>query len=461
MRRRFITPRRLAQPLRALAASAAAIALLGACERDIYSVQLEPTGSGFQRELKVVRERHDGQRSAPPAEILDRLSALYGGPEPQTFATFGAAFGVETPDDVGGRGALARQTTPLGTVFVYIERFRGEDDPSARLARTQQAASVAAGLVLGWLDRELADEPQWPALRATLADGKFDRDFRNMAILAWLAKNSARFGAAAPEPADEQALLIQLGAYLHEHGYITGAQLPLAWKALADDGGLSPLLVAWLARAMGVGEDALPEAFASDDALGASWEAYLQESPGADRRLRRWAERAELASPDDAEIGLDDLVGHVATIATGSEPSDAGDEDEVHVSLGVAVEPITTNGSWDPDAGQVTWSFQVEPTEDAAYLTPAVAFAAWAEADEAYQTGRFGRVVLMGEQLAAYAAWRAGLSPDERSRWDRFVDGLTPGGDTLQAINGYQPGEDPAWAESRDGRAILRDALGG
>ncbi|HZW09239.1 MAG TPA: hypothetical protein VFF69_04985 [Phycisphaerales bacterium] len=443
----------------------AAIALT-ACERDIYTVTMEATDTGFDRRVAVVRERSNGAQAPPPDELLGPIAALYGHGERPSRDAFAASFADATPADIGGRGALARAETSMGTSLVYIERFRGQDDLSSRIARVQEAAAAIADLFLGWLDTVFETEPAYPAFRETLAGGVLERDLRNIALTVWFERNGGRMAAPGPAERLENNLFVRLTAYLHEHGYVTTDDLARVMSIATDDDAAAALLRAWLARSMGLDVQAPPPSFApieSAASAGASWGGYLLQSEAARERLALWADGAGLpAGTGDVRSGetaTDEVFGYLLVVATGADPAGAESEDEVTLTLACPVRPIQTNGEWSSDHREITWTLTIEPTPGDAYLVPAVAYAAWAEPDKRFQVEHFGYLVLVDEPLAKYCAWRARLGPEEGDRWDRVLASCTNRGQAISVLQSFRPGADPAWSAEQTGLTLMLDAL--
>jgi hypothetical protein len=97
-------------------------------------------------------------------------------------------------------------------------------------------------------------------------------------------------------------------------------------------------------------------------------------------------------------------------------------------------EPIMTNGEYKSVAGEVRW-YAVGRKGCA----PAqVLFATWAEPDEEFQRGHFGKSVLLGEALSEYVSWLVGLSSAEKAQWDEFVASLKPGNDLQAKLQGFR-----------------------
>jgi hypothetical protein len=441
-----------------------ALLALTACERDIYTVTMEATDAGFDRRLVVVRRDSGGVERLPPDDVLAQMDAAYAPGERPAPGTFAASFAGATPADIGGRGALARCVTSMGTSFVYLERFRGEMETSAHVDQIQEAASTVASLALGWLDEVLAEEPTYPAFRAEL-EARLDPDLRNLAMLNWIERNSNRIEEGQDFPHFVRRSGVRLAAYLHERGYVQTSDLPNLMSALSDSDALARGLVGWLARGLGLEAEGLPESLrelATIEALESSWHEYILVSPEALSHLEEWTEKTGITFPS----GQDDsdyperlqIFDHLITIASSARRSD-GAEDEILTILACPVKPIATNGEWSSDHREITWSFSVEPTAKTSYLVPAVAFAAWAEPDKQFQVDHFGYLVLIDEPLAAYCAWRARLGPAEGDRWDHALASCTSRGQAISLLESFRPGDDPAWHAEQTGLTLMLDAL--
>jgi hypothetical protein len=114
------------------------------------------------------------------------------------------------------------------------------------------------------------------------------------------------------------------------------------------------------------------------------------------------------------------------------------------VRLACPVEPHVTNGEWDGELRQVTWSGSI-----GAESAPALfSYAVWAEPDAEFQAEHFGRVVLGGEDLGEYVIWRSGLTEDEGRQWDEFVSGLKPGADLEDELEGFGFADSPDLADT-------------
>ncbi len=134
--------------------------LLCSCEEDEYRIEMRPSGEGLERKLTVARHNTQSPEDVytdVPQGTLDALAELY----PERFETdnpkthgFVGTFKEQMPKDVGGAGTYKCLQTPLGSTFLYVERFRGNDRPGETLEETFRSADRLTDMLIGWLKSE-------------------------------------------------------------------------------------------------------------------------------------------------------------------------------------------------------------------------------------------------------------------------------------------------------------------
>ena len=111
--------------------------VLAGCQHDCFVVEITPRGEQFERRLTcwhVKPATQDGETAEIQPlsnEELARLAKLYDRRETPGDAkkhVFVGKFSGQTPGDVGGAGSYTHFPSKLGTLCVYVERFRGDDD---------------------------------------------------------------------------------------------------------------------------------------------------------------------------------------------------------------------------------------------------------------------------------------------------------------------------------------------
>ena len=415
--------------------------VLAGCERDCYVIEITPDGEGFQRKLTCWHEKagDSPEISALSKDRLDRIEELYGSrqtPEEAKKHVFAGRFTARTPADVGGAGSYTQLATPLGTAWAYVERFRGNDDLEAELARRRVAANQLTDLLLGWAEAELGSDPSFDRLRKFL-DEDLRRDLKNLGLYLWSGDVASRYRP------DSQEFIVRIGQYLYERGYLARNDLPaLGRAALANDSArLLAVIQRLVARKMGVPDDQpIPESLSllSDlTRLKTSWDNYLPTTDLFKSRLKQWEDEKK-TNPEAEQPTPDDVVGQLFADALFKFELAPG-HDRLEVKLPCGVEPFSTNGRWDETLGAVTWEDNLGEHPS----LPTLCFALWSRPDQEVQRKHFGKLVLAGSDLGKYAIWYKGLNPDEAGQWDGFIAGCKPDGDLKAALEAFRFTGDP------------------
>ncbi len=456
------------------------LALATGCDRTLYELLLQPRGNVMQRTLECRRVDSDG----PQGEVLkpmlqeelDRLTAVYDVPSGPTEArrfTFAGEFGGSTPADIGGAGSYRSWPAALGTLCVYAERFRGNDDQAAVVATRQRAVDRLIELLEGWLQTRLGQTREWGEFQTFLRGG-LRRDLHNLALLAWAGSFAQDAGFAGSAGGGEAGSLARALLFLSEHSYLLPQELPAWGRALRDQQALkeslaplAPLIASAIARRAGIAADAgVITALRTELAqktLVEGLNTALQTAPEWKAKL---ADRQAQGQPEAQPPAPVDTLGDLALEAAGFGPGSAGNGDGLRLRLALPVEPFYTNGAWDAAKQEVAWQ-TVLPAEE---RTPFLAYASWAVPADAVQKERFGRVLLRGQALAEYVLWFHGLSKEDAAEWEAFIAGLRPDAALTSRLTGFRfqgeaaaagPASAPAPAASRaePARKLLLEAL--
>ncbi len=428
------------------------------CERDCFEIEIVPEGKEFQRKLTCWHEEGMGEpegwtKSALPKPELGRLAGLYESrqtPDDAVKQTFVGRFTGATPADVGGAGSLTFFGSPFGSCSVYVERFRGNDDLEAELAKRRRVADQLTDLILGWLKAELGTEPGFKELHR-FVDREFRRDLKNLGMYAWSADVAARYRTETGQEfltETGQEFIVRACQYLVERGYFTRKDIPALVRSVSCDQGGSALKLfqRLVARKMGVADsEPIPKRLAllgDGKLLGASWTKYVEGTELFKARLAEW-ERQRKSNPD-AERPTDATVLTELVADTLFKFELVVCRDTLKLRLVCRAKPFSTNGKWDEQAGAVTWSTTLAEHPS----LPVVCFASWSQPNADAQTNRFGSVLLTGKSLAEYVIWYRALDDLERATWDEFIAGLRPGAALKPAVESFRfPGDpkpDPA-----------------
>ena len=417
--------------------------VLAGCEHDHFLIEVRPHGQAFQRKLTCWHVSGEGGKEIRPLakEELDRIGKIYQKSETIEGGqkhVFTGRFTGKTPADVGGAGSYTHFTSPLGSTSSYIERFRGNDDLEAGLAKRRAAADKLTELTIGWVQSEMGQGPEVDRLKKFL-DKDLRQDLKNIAIYGWAAEAADNY-----KPDLEAEFVLRIAHYLYERGYLSPQDVPKLLPPVMDDDP-TPLLShlqRLVAGKMGVPADGpLPEslAFLSDpDRVAASWEKYVRTTDLFKKRLEQWKEEKK-TNPDADEPAPEDLlVDLVGELAFEFRIFD--EDDVVELKLHSGQKPYATNGQWDDEADAVDWS--KKPLRPNAPL-PVFCFALWSQPDREFQKTHFGKVLLGDWELAEYVVWYLGLEGKEVEEWDRFIAGCKPDTDLKAAVEAFRFSSDP------------------
>jgi hypothetical protein len=428
--------------------AAAVCSLLSGCITTSYSVEMRRVGDHYERRTTIV-----GSETAPATVTkgaAPRIPAKSGAPsDPKVVTT---QLESRTPDDVGGAGSITMFPTSLGTLTCYLERFRGDDDISGALQKTEASCDRLAEFVTLWLQTELGQEPGWPKLLAFCGNG-LRRDLKNIFLLLQLDD-----GARTPDTNGAfTGSYARAIAYLIEHGYVTPEQSPrLAYIATHFE--------ACEQEGMAMIRRLIASKMDTDPASPAPGWAFLQTSEAMHRSFDRWAKSTEAykkgreeaiasGSPEpSAEAALEGAFPQTLWLRLFGEP--------LTITLAAPERPVYTNGRWDSTSLLISWRATLPHRNETEPATPFIAHAVWAEPDQAFQQSHFGGVYLRDAALAEYCFWRRGLDDANGAQWDAYIATLSPGVSVSDFAKGRgQP--EPRFAGADDGLKVIRDAING
>lgn len=430
------------------------IAICG-CASTVYKVDLRPDGRAMTRTLSLMGVTDD---SSTPASITGdeerRLGKLYAAGQTDRDAgniRFTATFTGKMPADVGGSGSLDFFDTSLGSLSIYAERFRGEDDLTASMADRRAAVDEVVDLLVGWIDAAFEDSQ-----RETLhefVDTNLRNDFQNVAMYVWTA--SAITGEIGNDGAEKQAWmpLFRVAQYLVERGYFAVADIPKISRMFAagDADALMEFARNALVRKTNSAADAF-DLLASRTATHASMVKFLKTTPQYEAYLR---EHKKSGSTKDANP-----MAVLATPLFQLLPVLTSNHETIDVTLHLPIKPFVTNGEWDEADGEVRWVREMGSS-----VLPVFAHATWAQPDVEEQTRLFGRVLITGRDLSEYAMWLHSLNELETKQWNGMLgtldaaDGIDNVIETLRMFNfADQPDctDQPDFADTITGKWIAK-----
>jgi len=391
---------------------------IAGCQDYKYCIEMKPCDGGVER--KIIWSGN------VPDQEQERIAELY---EKQVKPNaFYGKFKGKLPSDVGGTGFYTYFLTNMGTATVYSEHFRGQDNLLEQLEYMKVRVDRVIDFLIGWLEYELEDEPNFENLR-TFCNNNLREDCKNVICYFWLANTLAEY-----EDNAEEEFGMRVMHYLSEHNYLSPQEI-----ALASQGCEEAILRAvrrLIANKMGYSEPTIIAKkliFLTDtEHMEASMEKYITTT----ELYKKIWEKAKLESDDP-----------------NTEPPDVGDFfsemldfelDSLLITHGIEVKlvcknkPFYTNGQWNEKANQVTWCRDIARN----YELPTFFYASWSVPDKKFQKEHFGRVVLSDKDLANYCAWRKGLDEEKGKEWDNLLLSLNPTQDLKRQVSSFRFSDD-------------------
>jgi len=270
----------------------------------------------------------------------------------------------------------------------------------------------------------------------------FRRDLKNLGAYCWEGQLVSSYKTNASEE-----FIVRFGQYLSERGYFTIGEIPGLFRDVSGDDPQALLrpIQRLVARKMGVPDTELVPAslafLADETTMHKSLDKYLAGTAQYRAKLKQWKAdkklKPDLKRPEPSEV-VDDAVRNLV------DEFDFhlfGQPDHLAVRLSLPMAPVHSNGRWDEALKQVVWETDIEDRTNASHF-PFSCYANWAQADQAYQTEHFGKVVLAGDELTQYCLWRSGQDKQRGDEWDAFLAGLQPGSELVKKLDAFRfPGE--------------------
>ena len=402
------------------------ILIAGCDEYYKYSIEMKPCEEGIERKLIWPGYLFQDKR-----ESITKLYEKQLDPN-----TFWGRFNENLPNDVGGAGFYTTFSTNMGQVNIYSERFRGNDNFNDTLEKAQLLTDRMADFLIGWLEYELGDDPNFVNLKA-FCDENIRPDLKNLMIYFWLSYALEEYKNGASEE-----IVMRVKHYIIERGYLSPKEMHFLTESYEDTRkqGL------WLFRRL------------VTDKMGYSFPkmvtqrlVFLSDVKQAEESITRymrttdffkqaWEEIKRQQDDPNAEppdIDIEDIIMHDIDldfyIDIGLGPGTG-----IEVKLACKNEPFDTNGKWDEQESQVVWHDGFATDE----RLPTFFYASWSDPNEKYQEEHFGHVVLIDEALAEYCTWRENLDGEKGNEWDSFVLSLTPSEGLEEQVSSFRFLED-------------------
>ena len=438
--------------------------LITGCYKDYHDIEIVPDGPAMHRTVTV-----GGDYAGLP-----ELSEIYGHepieiPAKKTSGSakpdfqFEGRFENVTPDDIGGSGLLLHCTSAMGSSSFYSEQFRGQDDLAGVLAKQAVAFNRFFDILLLWFETDFEDASDYSAIREVL-DKEVRSDLWNLSTYM----STIAIGGMAIKPGEEgieDFLLTNIGMrslhFLLARGYFDISQIPVIAGAFDDEDEIIDIVVRAIASKMGVtSADPLPPTLTAIQENFEEIEDSVDFFIEKNAKLKRMVEGWNAGVQDEIPYVFEDskFVKQIATDMVPIEFRLFDDGDWLRVKMHLRNEPFLTNGEWH-DAGVLIWEERLAPMEPEQGDLPNALFAMWSDPLVTFQEKYFGRVVMVGENLADYCDWRRDLSDTHGGEWDELILTLKPGDVLAQRLKDFTFEGEAEHSRFNNGDTDIRSTL--
>jgi len=416
MRERLITPTMLC------------FLLLCGCEEYEYTIHIKPDDDLITRKI-VCSDNASEQVHAKLKKLYDRQIDNN---------TYEGSFRQNLPEDVGGFGRYVYLSSQMGDVYIYVERFRGDDTQALDIEKAFDATDHLVDLIIDWLEFELGEHPNFEELKTFCNEG-LREDIKNLIVYMWMGKR-------IPDTSEED-VAVRMLLYLYERDYFTLGDISSLAAFINHYDWMRLYLQRLITKKLGYSDT---RELAEELHFLKDWYAMQQSatrfctSPKMHDRVLQGA-RARSGDPNlvfdpnwviDPNDILDQLFEEygieLETFFIDFEIF-GSHSDKVTVKLDCPRRPFEANGEWDGDTKQLSWSIKIRADQ-----LPFVCYAAVGEPNNAFQQSHFGGVVLMDDQLLPYAFWYEGLSNEQKEEWDEFLVFLDPNEDVRSRVESFR-----------------------
>jgi hypothetical protein len=344
-------------------------------------------------------------------------------------------FPGKLPDDIGGgAGSFTCLDTELGSLRIYSERIRGNDDLVKPIRESMAAADLLTDHLIGWLESKSKHERGWNSLKM-FCNNELRHDIANLFVYyrQWLVLEEY-----LEDDHNAKEFLFRAGQYMFERDYFEIDRLPILLRAM-DDADKDPknqdlmnFVRKFISKKMGHAEqDGIPVALdflLDQESAIASWNSYLESTITYKNMVQNMDPNDEI--PEGTEWLIKQIVEK-----TGFTLCIFGcDKVHVEITLRCETEPYHANGNWKSDRNSMHW----DKTWTGEKRYPMLAYAAWSVPEEEFQKRHFGDTLLKGEALGEYCFWHKGLREEERAVWQSFLLSLNPGEKLYSRIATYR-----------------------
>jgi tRNA-Thr(GGU) m(6)t(6)A37 methyltransferase TsaA len=392
-----------------------------------------------------------------PEEIRSKLKKLYSKQVDKN--TYEGSFRENLPDDVGGFGRYVHLGNPMGDVYIYVERFRGNDAQAPDIEKAFDATDYLVDSIIDWLEFELGDNPNFEKLRV-FCNEELREDAKNLTVYMWMGNR------VSENP--EEDTMVRMMLYLYERDYFTLGDISSFVASTNQEAWILSYLRRLTGKKLGYSntEEVVEELeFLKDrNTVQQSVSRFLKSPKMYDKVIQEARERSGdsnlIVDPNwfDDSNNIGELLFEIHGIELETFFLDfeifGGNPDKINIKLDCPRKPFETNGKWDDVTKQLSWSKEIEADQ-----LPFVCYATIGTPNGAFQSRHFGGVILTDEQLLPYAFWYEGLSNRQKEEWDGFLVSLDPNEGVQSKVKSFRFRDAPQPSPGRDGAAKLLSDL--
>jgi hypothetical protein len=380
-----------------------------------------------------------------PDEIRVKLKEMY---EKQIDKhTFEGSFSQKLPEDVGGFGRCSHLRNPMGEVYIYHERFRGKDDQAKDLQKSYASVDQILDLLIEWLEMELGDHPNFDKLK-TFCVTQLRTDLKNICTYLWLGSRTMKD--------DSSETAFRVLQYLYEREYFTLDDVARLAIAPDDERVYFAFTRLFIARKMGFeSEEAIAKELSfltNEENILKSVERFVKSSETIQRIVKSHCEKENQEAPTEPEEIMGIVMQHYAVELDIFFIDIFPANDQVNVALTLSHAPYETNGQWDEEKKQVTWSRKIR--REKVVDIPFLCYAAYTEPDRKYQKVVFGDTILGNEDLTIYSFWYKGLTSKQQQEWDRCLTKLEAKSDLVEKLKAFRFSDIPEPYQNSQGESM-------
>jgi hypothetical protein len=364
------------------------------------------------------------------SEILEHLSKTYTQPIPKTESvvlTFTGTFVNTIPNDFGNTGFYFKLTSPLGSFTSYSEQLSGNIDPGLQLQNFFDATDGAVYLIDGWLGSQLSDATGWEGFHNFLVK-ELKNDIKNFYL--YFVNSQIRINNNFQKEDiwwNNIHEFTQLTFYLQKKGYLTTNHVRQLLQKMSKTSmrrKYRKIIYSILEHKL---NKEVNKSFVNKlvcllkiESTNKTFETYLATTNAATNKIAAALLKCKKAGKSINKA--EDLLELMCGIPFHDFELFHLDKDHVSISLKCPGKPISTNGKYNDEKQEITWTCKIRKC-----IYPSIARAIWTEPNLTYQTNHFGKIIIEGKELSEFVILYNLLTPEKKTEADSVLsDKISP-----------------------------------